>query len=78
MSFKGKIRTVEILLVDDNPGDIRLTQEALKDSKVLNNLHVVEDGLEALNYLRKKGKFKNEVTPDLILLYLNLPKRNGR
>lgn len=78
MSFKGKIRTVEILLVDDNPGDIRLTQEALKDSKVLNNLHVVEDGLEALNYLRKKGEFKNEVTPDLILLDLNLPKRNGR
>ena len=78
MSFKGIIRTVEILLVDDNPGDIRLTQEALKDSKVLNNLHVVEDGLEALNYLRKKGEFKNEVTPDLILLDLNLPKRNGR
>ena len=78
MSFKGQIRTVEILLVDDNPGDIRLTQEALKDSKVLNNLHVVEDGLEALNYLRKKGEFKNEVTPDLILLDLNLPKRNGR
>jgi CheY-like chemotaxis protein len=78
MSFKGKIRTIEILLVDDNPGDIRLTQEALKDSKVLNNLHVVEDGLEALKYLRKKGEFKNEVTPDLILLDLNLPKRNGR
>ena len=78
MSIKGKIRNVEILLVDDNPGDIRLTQEALKDSKVLNNLHVVEDGLEALNYLRKKGEFKNEVTPDLILLDLNLPKRNGR
>ena len=78
MSIKGKIRNVEILLVDDNPGDIRLTQEALKDSKVLNNLHVVEDGLEALNFLRKKGEFKNEVTPDLILLDLNLPKRNGR
>lgn len=78
MSFKGKIRTVEILLVDDNPGDIRLTQEALKDSKVLNNLHVVEDGLDALKYLRKEGEFKNEVTPDLILLDLNLPKRNGR
>ncbi len=78
MSFKGKIRPVEILLVDDNPGDIRLTQEALKDSKVLNNLHVVEDGLEALKYLRKKGEFKNEVAPDLILLDLNLPKRNGR
>ena len=78
MSFKGKIRPVEILLVDDNPGDIRLTQEALKDSKVLNNLHVVEDGLEALNFLRKIGEFKNELTPDLILLDLNLPKKNGR
>ena len=78
MSFKGKIRPVEILLVDDNPGDIRLTQEALKDSKVLNNLHVAEDGLEALEFLRKKGEFKNEITPDLILLDLNLPKRNGR
>ena len=78
MNIKGKIRPVEILLVDDNPGDIRLTQEALKDSKVLNNLHIVEDGLEALNYLRKKGEFKNEATPDLVLLDLNLPKRNGR
>lgn len=78
MNFKGKMRPVEILLVDDNPGDIRLTQEALKDSKVLNNLHVVEDGLEALNFLKKKGEFKNEVTPDLVLLDLNLPKRNGR
>ncbi len=78
MNLKGKIRPVEILLVDDNPGDVRLTQEALKDSKVLNNLRVVEDGLEALNYLRKKEGYKNEVTPDLILLDLNLPKRNGR
>ena len=78
MNFKGKIRPVEILLVDDNPGDIRLTQEALKDGKVLNNLHVAEDGLEALEFLRKKGEFKDEITPDLILLDLNLPKRNGR
>ncbi len=78
MRIKENIRPIEILLVDDNPGDIRLTQEALKESKVLNNLHIVEDGMEALEFLRKEGRFKNEITPDIILLDLNLPKRNGR
>ena len=78
MYIKNELKAVEILLVDDNPGDIRLTQEALKESKVINNLHVVEDGLEALNFLGKNGKYKNEITPDIILLDLNLPKRNGR
>lgn len=78
MRIKENIRPIEILLVDDNPGDIRLTQEALKESKVFNNLHIVEDGMEALEFLRKKGRFKNEITPDIILLDLNLPKRNGR
>lgn len=78
MRIKEKIRPIEILLVDDNPGDIRLTQEALKESKVLNNIHIVEDGMEALEFLRKEGRFKNEITPDIILLDLNLPKRNGR
>jgi len=73
-----KLRTIEILLVDDNPGDIRLTQEALKESKVLNNMHTVEDGMEALEFLRKEGSFKDVITPDIILLDLNLPKRNGR
>jgi two-component system response regulator len=73
-----KLRPIEILLVDDNPGDIRLTQEALKESKVLNNIHVVEDGMEALEFLRKEGNFKNVITPDIVLLDLNLPKRNGR
>jgi len=73
-----KLRTIEILLVDDNPGDIRLTQEALKESKVLNNMHTVEDGMEALEFLRKEGRFKDVITPDIILLDLNLPKRNGR
>ena len=78
LSRNEKLRPIEILLVDDNPGDIRLTQEALKESKVLNNIHVVEDGMEALEFLRKEGRFKNEITPDIILLDLNLPKRNGR
>jgi two-component system response regulator len=78
LRIKEKIRPIEILLVDDNPGDIRLTQEALKESKVLNNIHIVEDGMEALEFLRKEGRFKNEITPDIILLDLNLPKRNGR
>ena len=78
MPRNEKLRPIEILLVDDNPGDIRLTQEALKESKVLNNIHIVEDGMEALEFLRKKERFKNEITPDIILLDLNLPKRNGR
>ena len=73
-----RLRPIEILLVDDNPGDIRLTQEALKESKVLNNMHTVEDGMEALEFLRKEGRFKDVITPDIILLDLNLPKRNGR
>ncbi len=78
MSFSKKIRPVEILLVEDNPGDIRLTKEAMKEAKIINNLNVVEDGVEALAYLRKKGKFKDANRPDLILLDLNLPKKNGR
>ena len=78
MNIKNIIRPVEILLVDDNPGDIRLTQEALKESKILNNLSVVEDGAEAIDFLKKIGKYENVSTPDLILLDLNLPKKNGR
>jgi len=78
LRIKENIRPIEILLVDDNPGDIRLTQEALKESKVLNKIHVVEDGMETLEFLRKEGRFKNEITPDIIFLDLNLPKRNGQ
>jgi two-component system response regulator len=69
---------VEILLVEDNPGDVRLTKEALKESKVLNNLHVAEDGVEALDFLRRDGKHTDAPHPDLILLDLNLPKKDGR
>jgi len=75
----GKIgKPADILLVEDNPGDVRLAQETLKESKVSNQLHVVEDGVEALAYLRKKGKYREAVRPDLILLDLNLPKKDGK
>jgi CheY-like chemotaxis protein len=69
---------VEILLVEDNPGDVRLTQEALKESKMLNTLSVACDGIEALEFLRRQGKFANANRPDLILLDLNLPRKDGR
>ena len=69
---------VEVLLVEDNPGDVRLTREALKDAKVLNNLSVVPDGVEALAFLRRSGPYRAVPRPDLILLDLNLPKVDGR
>jgi chemotaxis family two-component system response regulator Rcp1 len=69
---------VKILLVEDNPGDVRLTQEALKESKMLNELHVTEDGVEALEFLNRQGKYADAPHPDLILLDLNLPKKDGR
>jgi len=74
----SKYNPIQILLVEDNPGDIRLTQEVLKDAKIGNDLSIVMDGEEALLFLRKTGKYKNVPTPDLILLDLNLPKRDGR
>jgi|APDOM4702015191_1054821.scaffolds.fasta_scaffold298799_1 chemotaxis family two-component system response regulator Rcp1 len=73
-----KVEPIEILLVEDSPGDVRLTKEALKDGKVANHLHVVEDGEDAMLFLRQRGKFLNAVRPDLILLDLNLPKKDGR
>jgi two-component system, chemotaxis family, response regulator Rcp1 len=72
------VRPIEILLVEDNPGDIRLTKEALKEAKVLNTLTVVQDGVEALTCLRRQGQYANAKRPDLILLDLNLPKKDGR
>lgn len=71
-------RAIEILLVEDNPGDARLTLEAFKEGKVFNNLTVIGDGVEALAYLRREGQYANSVQPDLILLDLNLPKKDGR
>jgi CheY-like chemotaxis protein len=69
---------VEILLVEDNPGDARLTREALRDAKVLNNVTVLMNGLEAITYLRREGAFRQAVRPDIILLDLNLPGKDGR
>jgi len=69
---------VEILLVEDNPGDVRLTKEALKEGKVYSNLHWAKDGVEALQFLRHQGRFADVPRPDIILLDLNLPKKDGR
>ena len=71
-------RPVEILLVEDNPGDERLTREALKEGKVYSNLHWVKDGVEAIEFLRRSGRYKDVPRPDIILLDLNLPKKDGR
>ncbi|MBN1779598.1 response regulator [bacterium] len=71
-------KPIDILLVEDNPGDIRLTQEAFKDGKVRNNLFIAHDGIEALDFLHQQGKFADAPRPDLILLDLNLPKKDGR
>ncbi len=71
-------RPVEILLVEDNPGDVRLTIEALHESKVRNTLSVATDGVEALAFLRREGRYGGAPRPDLILLDLNLPKMDGR
>jgi len=78
MSAEMNMKSIEILLVEDNLGDVRLTREALTDGKVKNVLHVVRDGVEALDFLFKRGEFQNVVRPDLILLDLNLPKKDGR
>ena len=72
------LKSVEILLIEDNPGDARLTREALKDGKVRNSLHIVYDGEEATDFLFKRNQYKNASRPDLIILDLNLPKKNGR
>jgi CheY-like chemotaxis protein len=72
------MKPIEILLVEDNPGDARLTREALSLSKVRNNLHHVRDGEEAVAFLRRQGGYASAPTPDLVLLDLNLPRRDGR
>lgn len=78
MNIQAYGRPIEILLVEDNPADVRLTQEALKEEKVFSHLHVVNDGVEAMAFLRREGKHAKEVRPDLILLDLNLPRKDGR
>lgn len=77
MTFVVDNRPIDILLVEDNPGDIRLTREALKDAKVNNVLTVVGDGIEALALLHRNGKHATSARPDLIILDLNLPKKDG-
>jgi chemotaxis family two-component system response regulator Rcp1 len=74
----ARSRPVEILIVDDSQADIRLTREALKESTLRNNLHVAEDGIEAMAFLHRQGPYQNAPTPDLILLDLNLPRKDGR
>jgi two-component system, chemotaxis family, response regulator Rcp1 len=71
-------RPIDILLVEDNPGDERLTREALKEGKVYSNLHWVKDGVEAMEFLNQRGKYAGAPRPDIILLDLNLPKKDGR
>jgi len=78
MLMSGQGEPVEILLVEDNPGDVRLTKEALREGKVYNNLHWAKDGVEALEFLRREGKHAKAPRPDIILLDLNLPKKDGR
>lgn len=72
------INPVNILLVEDNPGDVRLTQEALREGKLMNTLHVAGDGVEAIDFLRRRGKFAQAPEADIILLDLNLPRMDGR
>lgn len=71
-------KPIEILLIEDNPGDARLAREALRDARVRNNLHWVPDGVEALGFLRREAKYLSAPRPDLILLDLNLPRKDGR
>jgi two-component system, chemotaxis family, response regulator Rcp1 len=76
--METRLKPIEILLVEDNEGDARLAKEALRDSRVLNNIHHVTDGVEAYDYLYQKGKNADAPHPDLILLDLNLPRMDGR
>lgn len=72
------MKVIDILLVEDNPGDIRLTQEAMKEAKMSNALHVAQNGASAMDFLRRHGEYQNAPRPDLVLLDLNLPRKNGK
>ena len=78
MNVEQIVRPIEILLVEDSPADVRLTMETIKDYKVKNRLEVVGNGVDAMDFLRRKGKFADKTRPDLILLDLNLPGKDGR
>lgn len=72
------VKPIDILMVEDNPGDVQLTREALDDCKMCNNLHVVEDGEQAMDFLKRISDYSDSPKPDLIILDLNLPKMDGR
>jgi two-component system, chemotaxis family, response regulator Rcp1 len=78
LTTRPNAEPIEILLVEDNPGDARLAVESLKESKVNNNLHHVEDGVEAMQFLHREGEYAYSPRPDLVLLDLNLPRKDGR
>ena len=78
MSESSASQPIEVLLVEDDPGDVLMTQEAFKDYKIANKLSVVTNGEDAIAYLRRQGRFADVATPDLVLLDLNLPRRDGR
>ena len=77
MSLNDEMRSITILLIEDNPGDVRLIQEIFREGKIYNKLEITRDGEDALNYLHQEGVYKNTPRPDLILLDLNIPKKNG-
>jgi len=78
MTEAGEGAPIEILLAEDNPGDVKLTQKALEKGKIQNTLHVVNDGVEAMAFLREEGEYADAPRPDLILLDLNMPRMGGR
>jgi CheY-like chemotaxis protein len=78
MTLSQPARQIEVLLVEDDPGDVLMTREAFEDYKVTNQLHVVQDGADAMAFLRREGEFADAPRPDLVLLDLNLPRMDGR
>jgi len=78
MTISPLHRPIEILLVEDSPADILITREAFEEARLMNAIHVVEDGVQALEFLRREGRYASAPRPDLILLDLNLPRKNGR
>ena len=75
---KPAFNSIDILVVEDNPGDARLIKEVLNENKIFNSLYIVRDGVEAMDFLYARGKFKESPKPDLIILDLNLPRKDGR